>query len=311
MQHIMNCKIHGLCSRKGTQSILLICLLALMPLSLSAKTSIVYSKSDSTAVVKMLKEGAKQPKGTCLTLYYANQLKGLPYVAATLEFNATEQLAINLRQMDCLTLVENVMALSLTTQHGSTSFQDFCQWLERLRYRDGKLDGYASRNHYFTQWCNSNRKLGFITELQGEAKNTYAPFIAQKKIDLHYMSVHPNSYPMLKQDRSQLTLIKQYEKEASGKTIRYIPRSELNKGKDVLGCIHDGDILAIVTKKDGLDVSHLGLAVWDKDGKLHLLNASSIHHKVVLEPMTLYEYMGKHPTQLGIRVIRPTTSSSK
>ena len=43
---------------------------------------------------------------------------------------------------------------------------------------------------------------------------------------------------------------------------------------------------------------------WGKDGKLHLFNASSIHKKVVYEPMTLQQYMSQHPTQLGIRVIR-------
>lgn len=263
-----------------------------------------YTKQDSIAVEKMLKEGLKQPKGTILTLYYANQLKGLPYVASTLEVNPKEELAINLRQMDCLTLVENCLAMSLTTQKGSTSFKDFCHWLQTLRYRNGKLDGYASRNHYFTQWVISNHKMGLVEELQGEASKDYSPFTATKKIDLHYMTQHPASYPLLKKDKSQLSLIAKYEKEASGQTLRYIPRSLLNKGKDVLGSIHDGDILALVTKKDGLDVSHLGLAVWGKDGKLHLLNASSIHHKVVLEPMTLYDYMGHHPSQLGIRVIR-------
>lgn len=266
--------------------------------------AIQYSKQDSIAVEKMLKEGLKQPKGTTLTLYYANQLKGLPYVASTLEVNPKEELTINLRQMDCLTLVENCLAMSLTTQKGSTSFKDFCHWLQTLRYRDGRLDGYASRNHYFTQWVISNHKMGLVEELQGKASNGFSPFTATKKIDLHYMTQHPGSYPLLKKDKSQLNLITKYEKEASGQTLRYIPRSLLNKGKDVLGCIHDGDILALVTKKDGLDVSHLGLAVWGKDGKLHLLNASSIHHKVVLEPMTLYEYMGHHPSQLGIRVIR-------
>ena len=71
----------------------------------------------------------------------------------------------------------------------------------------------------------------------------------------------------------------------------------------VLETIHDGDILAIVTRKKGLDTSHLGFAVWQK-GCLHLLNASSIHKKVVLEPMTLSEYMKKHPSQLGVRVVR-------
>jgi len=266
--------------------------------------AVVYTRQDSITVEKLLREGKKQPQGTCLTLYYANQLKGLPYVASTLEFNPTEQLAINLTQMDCATLVDNVLALSFTTQKGSTRFKDFCYWLERIRYRNGKLDGYASRNHYFSQWLISNHKMGLVEELQGDAAKQYSPFTAQKKIDLHYMTQHPNSYPMLKRDKTQLSLITQYEKGASGKTIRYVPRAMLNKGKDILGCIHDGDILAIVTKKDGLDVSHLGLAVWGKDGKLHLLNASSIHHKVVLEPMTLYEYMGKHPSQLGIRVVR-------
>ena len=58
------------------------------------------------------------------------------------------------------------------------------------------------------------------------------------------------------------------------------------------------------TSKAGLDVSHVGFAVWGKDGRLHLLNASSIHKKVILEPMTLYQYMQKHPSQTGIRVIR-------
>lgn len=285
----------------------LIASLSLMLSMLSLNThATAYSKQDSIAVEKMLKDGARQPKGTVLMLYYANQLKGLPYVAATLEVNPTEQLAINLRQMDCLTLVENCLALSRTTQNGSTRFQDFCHWLETIRYRNGKLDGYASRNHYFTQWVISNHKMGLVKELQGEADKGFSPFTAEKKIDLHYMTQHPASYPMLKKDKAQQNLIAKYEKEASGQTLRYIPRSLLNKGKDVLGCIQDGDILALVTKKDGLDVSHLGLAVWGKDGKLHLLNASSIHHKVVLEPMTLYEYMGKHPSQLGIRVIRQT-----
>ncbi len=286
------------------KSIRILCI-AILSLAYAKAQAVIYTKQDSITVERLLKGGLEQPKGTCLTIYYANQLKGLPYVASTLEFNPTEQLAVNLTQLDCATLVDNVVALSFATQQKSTRFEDFCYWLERIRYRNGKLDGYASRNHYFTQWCISNHKMGLVTELQGEAGKNHSPFIATKKTDLHYMTAHPGSYPMLRHDKSQLALITKYEKEASGQVIRYIPRSMLDKGKDVLGCIHDGDILAIVTKKDGLDVSHLGLAVWGKDGKLHLLNASSIHHKVVLEPMTLYEYMGKHPSQLGIRVVRP------
>ena len=35
-----------------------------------------------------------------------------------------------------------------------------------------------------------------------------------------------------------------------------------------------------------------------------MLNASQIHKKVVEEPMTLYRYMQKHPSQTGIRIVR-------
>ena len=93
----------------------------------------------------------------------------------------------------------------------------------------------------------------------------------------------------------------------NGQTVHYVPRRLLSRSRHQLAAIEDGDILAIVTKKEGLDVSHLGFAVWGRDGKLHLLNASQINKKVVLEPMTLAEYMQKHPTQLGVRVVRLKT----
>jgi hypothetical protein len=67
--------------------------------------------------------------------------------------------------------------------------------------------------------------------------------------------------------------------------------------------INDGDIIAITCKKEGLDIAHLGFAVWHADG-LHLLNASMLHKEVVEEPMTLYQYLQQHSTHTGIRIIR-------
>ena len=124
------------------------------------------------------------------------------------------------------------------------------------------------------------------------------------KLNLTYMSEHPDSYPLLKVDMNERKLIAEMEKRASGATVRYILKERVGDSKKVLNCVKDGDIIALTTRKKGLDVSHVGFAVWGKDGKLHLLNASSIHKKVVLEPMTLYQYMQKHPSQTGIRVIR-------
>lgn len=257
-----------------------------------------FAQSDSARVVSLLEQGKKEATAP-LHLWYAQQFIGTPYVGQTLEVNPMEQLVVNLRQLDCTTYVETAIALALTQQQGSTRYEDYCLNLTKIRYRNGLLDGYPSRNHYFTQWIDSNERLGIVEE-----KDIPSKISVKQVINLHYMSQHPNLYPMLRGDTAAQTIIRQYEKEDEGRTVNYIPRRQLNQGQaTTLGIVKDGDILAIVTRKDGLDTSHIGFALWGKDNRLHLLNASQIHKKVVLEPMSLYEYMGKHPSQLGIRVI--------
>ncbi len=269
----------------------------------SSLPALTYTKADSLKVVRLLDAGKKQTRGTNMTLFFARQFMGIPYGASTLEVNPEEELAVDLRRMDCTTLVENVVALTLTVREERPTFASFCRNLEKIRYKGGRIDGYPSRNHYFSEWIASNESMGIVREIKGEEGKGYRPFVAVQRLHLNYMSTHPNAYPMLRGRAGVMARIRQNEKKLENVSVRYVPLSLLDKGKDVLGAIRDGDILAIVTRKKGLDVSHLGLAVWQK-GRLHLLNASSIHKKVVLEPMTLSEYMKKHPSQLGVRVVR-------
>ena len=283
------------------KKIVLYSLLSIVSCLLPAKAQPVsYTREDSLRVVQLLELGTKAPANEALTLFYAKQLMNRPYVAHTLEIkDKTEHLAINLQSLDCTTLVENCCALALTTSHGSKGWKDYLSWLQKLRYDAGKIDGYKSRNHYFSQWIQSGTKLGLVKEIVAPASIS-----APTKLNLTYMSEHPDSYPLLKVDMNERRLVAEMEKRASGATVRYIPKERVGDSKKVLGFIKDGDIIAITTSKKGLDISHVGFAVWGTDGKLHLLNASSIHKKVVLEPMTLYRYMQKHPSQTGIRVIR-------
>lgn len=271
-----------------------------------AEQPISYTREDSLRVVELLQKGAKEmangkwSNGECMTLYYAMQLMNRPYVAHTLEIKDKEEhLAVNLQSLDCTTLVETVCALALTTSHGGKRWADYLSWLRKLRYQDGKIDGYKSRNHYFSQWIQSGTKQGLVREVVPK-ESLSVPM----KLSLTYMSEHPQSYPLLKENMEERRLIAEMERRASGATIRYIPKERVGENKAVLSDIRDGDIIAITTNKKGLDIAHVGFAVWGKDGKLHLLNASSIHKKVVLEPMTLYQYMQKHPSQTGIRVVR-------
>jgi len=70
-----------------------------------------------------------------------------------------------------------------------------------------------------------------------------------------------------------------------------------------LAMVRDGDIVAMLTDKDGLDTRHIAIAFW-QNGKLHLMHASSLYKKVLMSPETFYEYEAKQPKHTGIRVWR-------
>ena len=260
---------------------------------------IFYLKSDSVKVVSLLRK-AQADKPSNLMLYYAHQLEGIPYVAQTLEISKVEKLIINLRELDCTTLVENVFALTLTTKQGSVQWSDFCRNLALIRYRNGKPEGYHSRNHYFLWWVENNRQKNLIT-----LPEIPAALRQRQVINLNYMSTHVNSYRMLKDGGAKVQKsIRDYEKASFGMVMYYIPVSQLSKSKKELSCIKDGDILAIVTKRQGLDTSHIGIAEWGSDGFLHLLNASKIFKKVVLDTRPIHKYMATQKLQQGVWVIR-------
>lgn len=254
-----------------------------------------YIKEDSAKVVELLN---KDINGNDV-LYYARTFKGVPYVAATLEKFDPERLVVNLRELDCTTLVETTLALTLTKRQGKTTFADYCRNLMSLRYWQGDMSGYLSRLHYFTWWMHDNVDKGLV-----EIVNDEKHFTSVINVQNHYMSKHPDKYKFLNEKQSRIDSIVTLEKKYNGIDGHYLPESKTQLCKQQLKSIHDGDIIAIVTRKDGIDYSHLGFAVWGKDNRLHLLNASSIHHKVVEEPKTLYQYLKEHPSSIGIRVLR-------
>ena len=255
----------------------------------------IYTQADSALVVKLLRMNTGQND----VLFYARQLKGTPYVASTLEVADPEQLVVNLRQLDCTTLVETTLALTLTKRQHSDSFADYCRNLLRLRYFDGHMNGYLSRLHYFSWWMHNNQDMGLIDEVK--LPQQYTTFI---NVQNYYMSVHPDKYKFLKAHPEWVDSIAALEKRYNGPDGRYLTQANTRLPYSKLSNVADGDIVAIVTRKAGIDYSHLGFAVWGKDGLLHLLNASSIHHKVVEEPKTLYQYLKEHPSSIGIRLWR-------
>ena len=262
-------------------------------------TANAQATTDSLTICRLLAESRQQKADACLPLFFAKKFIGCPYVAHTLEGNATERLVVNTRQLDCTTLVETVTALTLCAQRRQYAYADYKRALTGLRYRGGKIDGYPSRLHYFTEWITDNTQAGVVSEIQ----QPNPPFTAVQTVNINYMSQHAQSYQSLREHPEYVAEISKMERQVSGSKFRYIPKKLTAKYKLLRGVVRDGDIIAITCNKAGLDIAHLGFAVW-KNGRLHMLNASQLHKKVVLEPMTLYRYLQKHPSHTGIRIIR-------
>lgn len=261
-----------------------------------------YTTEDSVTIVRLLANApANDP------LYVARQFLDRPYVAHTLEtFPDDEHLVINTRELDCTTFVESVVALRLCIARGEKTFDDYVRQLRALRYRDGKQDGYTSRLHYFSDWIIDNTRMGYVEEVQKQQE----PFTAVQTIRPSYMSSHPDAYISLARHPEWVKVIREQERALNGRYYRYIPKSKTGQYRQLRNVIKDGDILALTTSKPGLEIAHLGFAVWREDG-LHLLNASSVHKKVIEEPLTFHEYQKKRPSQTGTRVVRVKSVEKK
>lgn len=218
---------------------------------------------------------------------------GTPYVAKTLEIGTSESLVVNLHGLDCTTFVENVLAFSLLLMNEKSSFEDFTEALETIRYKNGKLDGYASRLHYFSEWIANNEHKGLLTDITQE--------IGGKAItkDINFMSTHRELYPFLS-DAANFEKIKASENYLNNQTICILAQEDILANEHL---IKSGDIIALTTSIKGLDITHTGIATREKDGRIHLLHASTVG-EVVVSKLPLVDYLKKVKNNTGIMVAR-------
>jgi len=120
-----------------------------------------------------------------------------------------------------------------------------------------------------------------------------------REVTLSFMSTHPASYLSLKDNPDAVSLIRQVEAKYTAYPIRYIPKDT----PFLFSLLREGDVVALLTTIEGLDVSHLGLVVEEDDGP-HLLHASSATGKVVIDPRPLPQMLRNRKSCPGIRAVR-------
>jgi hypothetical protein len=220
---------------------------------------------------------------------------GTPYVAHTLDKQPTEQLVVNLKELDCTTYVESMLAIGIALKEKDSSFQNYTHHLQQIRYRNGEVNGYGSRLHYFSDWLYENEKQGNIQVITGQLGGKSLPK------PINFMSTHREAYPALKNE-AHFTQINQVEKEINNRSLLYIPKTDVSRIENKL---QEGDIIAITTSIKGLDVVHVGFAVV-QNKRIHLLHASLDEKKVVISKKPLAEYLLGNRNQSGIMVARIT-----
>jgi hypothetical protein len=259
--------------------------------------NIISTEEDKEIVEQIFELFAEETNtpASVLMVKLGTYFEGTPYVARTLEKGDEEQLVVNLRELDCTTLVENCLALAKTIQSNEHTFDQFAKELKNVRYRNGKIDGYPSRLHYTTDWIFDNQQKKLVRNLSKEIGAT--PYAKE----INFMSTHPDSYRQLKDSSHSVEIIAQKEKDINSRQHFYIPEEKLAEVEDQL---MDGDIVGITTNIEGLDISHMGILV-RKAGRIHLMHASSAAEQVVLSDETLEEYLLSSKPATGIMVARP------
>lgn len=259
----------------------------------------IYSDKDvevcnskfSFAVEKNL---AEKPVGDVIA-EIGKSFLGTDYLAYGIEKEGEEQLVINLTGLDCTTFLENAVVFSRMIKKGKTSFEDYQDELTYLRYRKGFIDQYPSRLHYFSDWIYNNQQKGIIEDITKKMEGDSISF------NLDFMSTHPDAYKHLKENPSFIPVIKNQEKEISNRTYYYIPKEKI---PSVENKIHNGDLIAFTTNVKGLDIGHVGIAVKEKDGRIHLLHAPQVGSKVQITEKPLANYAMDVKKHTGIIVLR-------
>lgn len=253
----------------------------------------INEATDTTKITSILIKLADMgyPEASISAKTATDMLLGASYAKDLLE-GTDEMLTVSMDSFDCMTFVETVTALALTSNERRSSWHDFIYNLERLRYRNGAIDGYGSRLHYVSDWIIDNVHRGNLEDVTARVGNA-----SYKVKTINYMSSNRDKYPKLKDD-AEFERIKNLEIGYRSHRLPYLKPGNISRA-----ALRDGDIVAFMSNKQGLDVSHMGI-VEMVDGVPMFVHASSKEGKVVLDRLPLADYAQRTKDCYGIRVIR-------
>ncbi|MBE9184053.1 DUF1460 domain-containing protein [Microcoleus sp. LEGE 07076] len=223
----------------------------------------------------------------------ADNFQGKPYAEGLLDKSGEEKLIVTLNKFDCVLFVETVLAISRGVAITDYDYQNFVNRIEQQRYLNGKMNGYCSRLHYFSEWINDNQKRQTVENITAQLGG-----MPMNKT-LNFMSQHRSSYPQMLKDEATYQCIVSQEADLAKTAVSYIPT---NRIKSIYSQLKPGDIVAVATDVKGLDVTHTGFVYRNADGNLGLIHASP--SGAVTVAYDLQRYISRVESAIGIVVAR-------
>lgn len=208
---------------------------------------------------------------------------GKPYRANMLSVGNPEQLISSKEAFDCITFLENCLAIR--NSKGVDSL--YLKALKHVRYAGDSVK-YENRFHYFSDAMNA---LGY-SQIIDEAH------VSVMSKDFSFLSSYLRSK---KVPGVHIELIENRENDLARRPFQY---TAVNHLANLVHRIQSGDLVGFVTKNTHLDFLHTGMLV-RKGNSIHLLHASQEKKQVVLSSQNLGEYLKTHPKFIGICVFRP------
>jgi hypothetical protein len=270
-----------------------------LPDDAEIRGDVVYTERDVEIFRDVMERAAAERLDTLpigeIIVRVGRRFVGEPYTPQTLEIPGPERVVVNLREFDCVTYVESVLALARLIRERRAGFAAYTEELRRIRYREGTLDDYPSRLHYFSDWIADNERKGLVRDVTAELGGQPVT----EPID--FMSRNAGSYPKLVEQPGLVDRIREVERRISAHPRHAIPQTRVAAAADR---IRNGDVIATTSTVRGLDIAHTGFAIWI-DGRLHLMHAPLVGSVVEISPRPLAERIQRIDTQDGIMVARP------
>jgi hypothetical protein len=207
--------------------------------------------------------------------FLSRQFLDVAYAESTLigDMHLTEVFVINLEGVDCFTFLDYIEAMRL-----SGSFSEFEDNIKKIRYKSG-IVSFENRNHFFTDWREFHSD--FVEDVTGEigsGKTVAIRKMLNMKDDGTYFL--PGISPM-------------------DQEILYIPSEAIDE--PAFDRLRTGDYAGIYSHINGLDVSHVGIIIRDKDN-IYLRHASSQKEYRKVVDQDFKKYIANKP---GLIILRP------